>query len=317
MGLQLKMLRLKLVLVLVASVGQINGVPLTREMENRLMAFRKMLEEAENTEKPEGAGEGDAGAEAAGEPCVPGDPCDPGAGGDPAGGDPGVPMNSTAGDPSAAGHQNSSRVGCPPCCGGGGPTCGGPMADPPPVTENIRMRGAGEGDAGAGAAGDPKPPVLPIETTTVLPQEKVKSFRSGGRDPRIRMYRTIHARGFRSGNDSGPAGEPSSADDPKPSGKDSGMMNKLMESIMDQLEKGEPIKMVVDVKPQDVEGWLSKDQGSSNATIFPVSVDGSVQALNGTGPGTGSLGTRSLKSKNMEAMDDACCMAKWWHCCGK
>merc|ERR1711990_617635 len=307
MGLQLKMLRLTLVLVLVASVGQINGVPLTREMENRLMAFRKMLEASENTEKPEGAGEGDAGAVAAGEPCVPGDP---------GGGDPGVPMNSTAGDPSAAGeptaggHQNSSRVGCPPCCGGGGPTCGGPMADPPPVTENIRMRGAGEGDAGAVAAGDPKPPVLPIETTTVLPQEKVKSFRSGGpvdrfgnldltkQDPRIRMYRTIPARGFRSG-------------------KDSGMMNKLMESIMDQLEKGEPIKMVVDVKPQDVEGWLSKDQGSSNATIFPVSVDGSVQALNGTGPGTGSLGTRSLKSKNMEAMDDACCMAKWWHCCGK
>merc|ERR1711990_60484 len=126
--------------------------------------------------------------------------------------------------------------------------------------------GGGEGDAGAGApgvptdpkaapAGDPSSagtgielpddavqpdsddsddevaPVLPIETTTVLPQEKVKSFRSGGRDPRIRMYRTIHARGFRSG-------------------KDSGMMNKLMESIMDQLEKGEPIKMVVDVKPQ-------------------------------------------------------------------
>merc|ERR1711990_1007303 len=239
MGLQLKMLRLTLVLVLVASVGQINGVPLTREMENRLMAFRKMLEEAENTEKPEGAGEGDAGAEAAGEPCVPGDPCDPGAGGDPAGGVPGVPMNSTAGDPSAAGHQNSSRVGCPPCCGGGGPTCGGPMADPPPVTENIRMRGAGEGDAGAVAAGDPKPPVLPIETTTVLPQEKVKSFRSGGpklpgptdqdilntiynRDRLIRMYRTITAGGpggpgFRSGGGEGDAGAgaPGVPTDPK------------------------------------------------------------------------------------------------------
>merc|ERR1719369_164169 len=215
-----------------------------------------------------GAGEGDAGAGA--------------------GGDPGVPMNSTAGDPSVAG-------------------------EPKPPGTGIEL----PDDAVQPDSDDEVAPVLPIETTTVLPQEKVKSFRSGGRDPRIRMYRTIHARGFRSGNDSGPAGEPSSAGDPKPSGKDSGMMNKLMESIMDQLEKGEPIKMVVDVKPQDVEGWLSKDQGSSNATIFPASVDGSVQALNGTGPGTGSLGTRSLKSKNMEAMDDACCMAKWWHCCGK
>merc|ERR1711990_10616 len=69
-------------------------------------------------------------------------------------------------------------------------------------------------------------------------------------------------------------------------------------------------------------GWAKMDVNNDekitpNEVDSMVSVDGSVQALNGTGPGTGSLGTRSLKSKNMEAMDDACCMAKWWHCCGK
>merc|ERR1712168_1363090 len=51
----------------------------------------------------------------------------------------------------------------------------------------------------------------------------------------------------------------------KTQGIGSGMMSKLMDSIMHQLSKGEPIKMVVDVKPQDVQRWLSPAEGEEPA----------------------------------------------------
>jgi len=52
-------------------------------------------------------------------------------------------------------------------------------------------------------------------------------------------------------------------------GDDSGTMNNLMKSIMDQLAKGESIKMVVDVKPQDVENMLSLAGGGIETTPLP------------------------------------------------
>merc|ERR1712168_175320 len=52
-------------------------------------------------------------------------------------------------------------------------------------------------------------------------------------------------------------------------GDDSGTMNNLMKSIIDQLAKGESIKMVVDVKPQDVENMLSPAGGGIETTPLP------------------------------------------------
>merc|ERR1712212_422075 len=66
MGLQIKMFKLTLVLVLVVVVGQINGRPssdhvLTAESQKKLAMFRQMLQAAENS----GMGGNKAGIDAA------------------------------------------------------------------------------------------------------------------------------------------------------------------------------------------------------------------------------------------------------------
>merc|ERR1711910_94190 len=61
MGLQLKMLRLTLVLVLIACVGQIIGVPLNQAHQNELKAFKAMLQKSEKAKKTEGTNESRVG----------------------------------------------------------------------------------------------------------------------------------------------------------------------------------------------------------------------------------------------------------------
>merc|ERR1711970_1598930 len=60
-SLQLKMLRLTLVLVLIACVGQIIGVPLNQAHQNELKAFKAMLEKSEKAKKTEGTNESRVG----------------------------------------------------------------------------------------------------------------------------------------------------------------------------------------------------------------------------------------------------------------
>merc|ERR1711936_813475 len=60
-GLQLKMLRLTLVLVLIACVGQIIGVPLNQAHQNELKAFKAMLQKSEKAKKTEGTNESRVG----------------------------------------------------------------------------------------------------------------------------------------------------------------------------------------------------------------------------------------------------------------
>jgi len=170
------MLKLTLVLGLVACVGQIIGVPLTRplsqESQNRLKAFKSMLEKSENAQKTQD--------------------------------------KMTEAEKTEKTFRTFSETTLP--------------------SKALRKGDVGAGNAGDGPTEEPEQP------------------------------------------EAGEAGESpvvSVGEEPPKTAKDqgigSGMMSKLMDSITNQLSKGEPIKMVVDVKPQDVQRWLSPAEGEEPA----------------------------------------------------
>merc|ERR1711936_665703 len=333
-GLQLKMLRLTLVLVLIACVGQIIGVPLNQAHQNELKAFKAMLQKSEKAKKTEGTNESRVGP--GGEPpkfmsvegwkdcmeskdmgswdawCLPAQ----------------KPKSNKCLEKSW--KELQEMEGAKPC---GGPAFRQGTTTPPATTTTLGTTttttqgtttattqggtstppnafrqdvGAGNDDAGSGDEGDEG------DGSGQQAGEANKGNDSGnGSETKSYRHGAWYRQGGGNNSDAdvgaGNAGDEPAEDPEQPEGSgqqegdadkkpeakkeafrtgygtpkkgpwtafrqggdDSGTMNNLMKSIMDQLAKGESIKMVVDVKPQDVENMLSPAGGGIETTPLP------------------------------------------------